>query len=323
MGDGDRRRQNERMLVDMVDLFLRSVCLVRTQVEQHEKGTLKFSDIEVLAGDKGKSLLFQLKEKCHALFRATPEETSFTKFGLFDLTVGSIFHHAMKLREDLYQIEYYKPKYQSFANETTHPQHIQHLAKQFNKIIRRAELDFIEGVEEIVVLFSDTTAQLKEMLAQFADCPILTRYILEEEDLVNAVFGDHGVEELCEVMFPGGLSEAYVTAGMSYLDSAHFDFAMTYFGEAVDLDPKNTTLRFLHDLSMGLDAYYRNDYDQVLVHFSKALKTFRPFDEARLYLERMRETFRIILQESTGQDKEKDGSIKRRIKRIESLLKAC
>jgi len=310
------------MLVEMVDLYLRSICLVREQVEQYEKGTLKFSDIEILAGDKGKSLLFQLKEKCHTLFRADPEETSFTKFGLFDLTVGSIFHHAMKLREDLYQIEHYKPKYQSFANETTHPRHIQHLAKQFNKIIRRAELDFIEGVDEINALFTDTTAQLKEMLAQFADYPILTRYILEEEGLINAVFGDNGVEELCDAMFPGGLSEAYVTAGMSYFDSSHFDFAMTYFGEAVDLDKKNATLRFLYNLSRGMDAYYRNDYDQVLDYFSKALKTFRPFDDSRLYLERMRETFRVVLQESMGQDKEMESRIKRRIKRIESLLKA-
>ncbi|MFC1890005.1 hypothetical protein ACFL4G_09625 [Thermodesulfobacteriota bacterium] len=322
MGDGNRGRQKERMFVEMVDLFLRSVCLVREQVEKYEKGTLKFSDIELLADDKGRSLLFQLKEKCHSIFRADPEEPSFTMYGLFDLTIGSIFHHAMKLREDLYQIEYYKPKYQAFADKPMLPLHIQHLAKEFNKIIRRAELDFIEGVEEIVVLFSDTTAQLKELLVEFSDYPILTRYILEEEDLIKVAFGESGVEDLCEAMFAGGLREAYITAGKSYFDSAHFDFAMTYFGEAVDLDGKDTTLRFLYNLSLGMDAYYRNDYTRAQEHFGKALKIFRPFEDSRKYLERIRDIFRVILQESTGHDKEQEGRIKKSIKRIETILNA-
>ena len=56
-------------------------------------------------GDGEDSVLFRLKERCHALFRGgeQPSEVVMRREALFDLAVGSLFHEAMKFRENLYQ----------------------------------------------------------------------------------------------------------------------------------------------------------------------------------------------------------------------------
>ena len=55
--------------------------------------------MEEFVDDRGKSCLYRLKEMCHDLFRNADEAGYKEK--LYDITVGYIFHEAMKIREHL------------------------------------------------------------------------------------------------------------------------------------------------------------------------------------------------------------------------------
>ena len=97
----------EKKQIDLINEF---ICVHRTCnhcLELHRRGDLTFSDVEEFVDDRGKSSLYRLKQMCHDLFRNAAEVAYKEKF--YDITVGYIFHEAMKLRECIYQLEYYKP----------------------------------------------------------------------------------------------------------------------------------------------------------------------------------------------------------------------
>ncbi len=81
-------------------------------------GTLCFGDIEEFVDDRGRSCLFRLKEMYEGSFRKF-DAAKHTEKKLYDMTVGYIFHQAMILRENLYQLEYHKPKCDIDVDELT------------------------------------------------------------------------------------------------------------------------------------------------------------------------------------------------------------
>ena len=72
--------------------------------------------MEEFVDDRGKSCLYRLKQMCHELFRNADEASYKKKF--YDITVGYIFHEAMKIRENIYQLEYYKPQYTTLTDSS-------------------------------------------------------------------------------------------------------------------------------------------------------------------------------------------------------------
>ena len=74
------------------------------------RGALAFDEVGELVGDDERSVLFRLKERCHVLFRGERGEGEIGATALFDLAVGSLFHEAMKFRENFYQRSSYGPK---------------------------------------------------------------------------------------------------------------------------------------------------------------------------------------------------------------------
>ena len=81
---------------------------------------LRFEDLEQLVGDDEHSVLFRLKGRCHALFRREHERraVAMRREALFDLAVGSLFHEAMKFRENFYQREVYGPRVRALRTES-------------------------------------------------------------------------------------------------------------------------------------------------------------------------------------------------------------
>ena len=100
------------------------VDTLREYLEVHERlvelfarfrsGGLAFDSVRDLCDDSPNSPLFRLKERCHALFRdGERSDAPVRREALFDLAVGSLFHEAMKFRENFYQLVVYAPKVRS------------------------------------------------------------------------------------------------------------------------------------------------------------------------------------------------------------------
>ena len=268
---GVTSRMKDLGIVEIVKGFLKSALIFADMVTGYHQGNLKFSKLEELVDATGSSPLFILKERCHSRFRYHEGEPCNEKEKLFDLTVGSIFHEAMKLKENLYQLEVYGPRYQELEERLGNPLPESEF-NRFRKIILRAEQGLKEGMEDLKELFRDVKEQLGELLGEYSKNQVLTRFLLENRALLQKVYGRRGLEKIFASMFKGGIDQAYWAAGNSYLESQYFDMAHPIFKKALRRHPENTMLKFICQFASGASSYYANDYQKALQKFEGLLQ---------------------------------------------------
>lgn len=238
---------------------------------KYREGKLRFSDIGNWVDDTGQSLLYNLKEQSHSLFRVGTKGPVYRNEWLLDLVIGSIFHEAMKLRENIYQMEVYRPRYLQFKSrmgKVAYSYEKDYL-QQFERIITRAEQGVREGMEETRSFFKDAIEQLIHFFKENSKNPYLVRFLLEHQPLLQKVYGTRRAKEIFHLMFKNGLLDAYSLAGKSYLKSGHYDLSSLYFSRASKMDPSNHELQFFENFSLGMKAYYQNAYSKALSHFEK------------------------------------------------------
>jgi tetratricopeptide (TPR) repeat protein len=256
-------------IVEIVRGFLKSVLIFADMVNGYHQGNLKFSKSEELVDVTRSSPLFDLKERCHSRFRYQEGEPCDEKEKLFDLTVGSIFHEAMKLKENLYQLEIYGPRYLELEARLGNPLPEREFHR-FRKIILRAEQGLKEGMEDLKELFQDVKEQLCELLREYSKNQLLVRFLLENRALLQKVYGRGGLEKIFASMFKGGIDQAYWAywaAGNSYLESQYFDMAHRVLKKALNRQPENEMLKFICQYASGASSYYVNDYQNALQKF--------------------------------------------------------
>ena len=102
----------EAGLVDIVRDLMSAHRMTRRIFARYRRGELSFGEVQELVWDTEDAVLFRLKERSHALFRRArgESEVMMRREALFDLAVGSLFHEAMKFRENFYQRSVYGPK---------------------------------------------------------------------------------------------------------------------------------------------------------------------------------------------------------------------
>lgn len=245
-------------LVDIVREFLSVHGLLRRLFERHHAGVLHFEDVQALAGDNDSSPLFRLKERCHGLFRAGEVGGA----ALFDLAVGSLFHEAMKLRENLYQLEVYAPKVER-ARVRAVPGS-EELFGEFERILVASRVRLAEALAECEALLEQTRRQFQALLVSHKDNGLVVRYLLANTGPAEAVLG-----EPLDVFFArscGGAAAAHALAARSYLESGYFDEARQLFAAALARDPARTDLERETAYADGMSAYLRGRYAEALTH---------------------------------------------------------
>ncbi|MGB9628318.1 MAG: hypothetical protein ACPL6D_06630 [Thermodesulfobacteriota bacterium] len=260
-----------RMILEIVREFLLSELGFQEIFKKYKEGRLRFQDIGNWVDDKGQSLLYNLKENCHKTFRYSNMVSSQKKEWLLDLAIGSIFHEAMKIRENLYQLEVYRPKYLQYKLKAGKTDYEKNYLKQFERIISRAEQGLSEGMEETHSLFRDATAQLVDVLKENSKNIFLIRFLLENQPLLQKVYGLKRARAIIERMFKRGFLDAYLLVAHSYLKSEHYDLASFYFSKALKMAPRQSELLFLYCFCLGMKAYYNNAYSKALSCFEKLL----------------------------------------------------
>jgi tetratricopeptide (TPR) repeat protein len=262
-----------RNLLEMVRRLLLAEVAFQEIFEKYKKGKLRFSDIGNWVDDKGQSLLYNLKEQSHSFFRSGGKEPVHRNEWLLDLAIGSIFHEAMKLKENIYQMEVYRPRYLQFKSKMGKAsyEYERNYLQQFERIISRAEQGVQEGMEQTQSFFKDALEQLIDFFKKKSANPYLVRFLLEHQPLLQGVYGGRKAKEIFHLMFKKGLLEAYSLAGRSYLQSGHYDLASLYFSKALKMEPSDHELQFFMNFSLGMKAYYRNAYSKTMSFFAKLI----------------------------------------------------
>ena len=288
---------HDRNILEIVRGLLLSEVAFQEIFKKYKEGCLGFSDIGVWIDDKGQSLLYNLKEQCHSLFRNKGIKPAYKNEGLLDLVIGSIFHEAMKLRENIYQMEVYRPKYLQYKSKVGKSDYEKDYLQQFERIILKTKRGVVEGMEETRSLFQDAMAQLIDLFKEGANNTILVRFLLENLTLLQKVYGSKKAKEIFDLMFKKGFLDAYQLAGQSYLQSEHYDLSSNYFLKALKMNPQNHDLRFLLNFSLGMNEYYRNAYSKSLSYFSKLIPLKLNGKLKKEYLRKVEEVCHKIFSE--------------------------
>ena len=261
----------DRNISEIVRALLHSQIAFQEIFKRYRKGRLRFPDIGNWVDDKGQSPLYNLKEQSHSLFRNKGKEPFQKKEWLLDLVIGSIFHEAMKLRENIYQLEIYRPKYLKYKLHVGKSTYERDYSQQFERIISKAEKGVLLGVSEMRSLFHDAMEQLIDLFKENGRNPYLVRFLLEHHALLQKAYGSQRGKEVFGLIFEGGMQEAYDRAGRSYLSSGYYDLSSRHFAKALKLGPPHHELRFLLYFSLGMNAYYKNAYPEALSSWGKLI----------------------------------------------------
>ena len=297
------------IILEIVRDYLYAYIHFQSMYKKYKANALTFEDVEKFVTDKDPTLpLFNLKESCHMLFRYQGDEKCSDEEKLLDLAVGSIFHEAMKIRENLYLLEVYKPRYLQILSGKEASDYERNLLQAFSKIGARTEKRLAESVTEVKRLFKDTLKQLSGLLPLYKDNPVLMRCLLGNKDLLQRVFGKRkGLKAISDI-FPGGLGEAYDVEGRAYLESEHYDLAAEFFNQALKYNSLNQELKCLYLYARGMDGYYKNKYRETLRFFYKLLPIAGAFKNGKGYLEKVEEICRKVGREYQEDKKRKLGA---------------
>ena len=311
---------HDRNSLAIVKGLFQSQIAFRDIYQKYRKGTLHFTEIENWVDDRGRSLLYKLKEKSHSLFRSSKGGPFHRKEWLLDLAIASIFHEAMKLRENIYQLEVYRPRYLEYRRRMGKLTYEKNYLQQFEKIISRAKLGVSEGMEETKFLFQDAAAQLIDFFKENRQNPFLIRFLIESEPLLAKVYGAKKRKTIFGLMFPRGAFDAYRLAAQSCLNSGHYDLSAAYFSQALKMGPRDLRLRFLLNFSLAMKAYLDNSYSQTL-SFSTRLFAFEKRAKwQREYLKKAEDVCRKISLEMA---EERRLNMAKKAGRIADQLKKC
>lgn len=264
-------------LVDIVRDFLGADRLLRQLLIRYERGELRFDEVEALVGDDEASVLFRLKEHCHALFRGGEpgEGRVVRREALFDLAVGSLFHEAMKLRENLYQELVYRPKVRALAATSGDRDAI---FGEFQKILDAASKRLAEARPEVEALLARTRDQFRTLLEAHRENGLVTRYLVVNAELVGEVFSG-GLDALLASIH-GSAAAGHEQAARSYLASGYFPEALHVLDAARRRGLATPAFDRLTAYADGMQHYIEGRYPEAIGRLEAWLAAHPAPDEA-------------------------------------------
>ncbi len=284
-----------------IDLIEESICVYKTCnrcIDLHKKGELSFDAIEDFVDDRGRSCLYRLKQMCHDLFRNTDQVAYKEKF--YDITVGYIFHEAMKLRECIYQLEYYRPEYNHLLNSHELTPAEKKLIHEFDVLISKADKRVAEGLKEIKILLKELVAHVRELLKIYRDNYLLPRFILENERSFIMIYGKTGYQDLLEDVYDRGRNTLMFKAAVSYLQSEYYQIARGLFHKVVHTDRNNAPAKFLFLYTSAYNCYLRNRISMAKIFAEEALTVPLVRSDG---MDRYKESLRKLVPELTREMK--------------------
>jgi hypothetical protein len=254
-------------LVDIVREFLAVERALGRLLDRYRWGELRFEEVQALVSDTEESPLFRLKERCHALFRTGSSRSRTVRHRevLFDLAVGSLFHEAMKFRENFYQREVYGPRVRALLGEAG--REAEALFREFERILGAVSERLDEGLHETSALLLRTRDQLRVMLAEHPDDGHVARFLIERRDPVEQVFAEDLDALLTEVY--GDPAAGYALAGRSYLVSGYYREAEAALHEAAQRGGDRAALEPALAYARGMAAYLASDYRETVAQLAR------------------------------------------------------
>ena len=198
-----------------------------------KKAVLPYSMLESWIGtETDKGPLWKLKEQSHRLYRNNSASISLYE-NLFDWVVGSVFHEAMKLKEDTYQIESYKPLLEMALKDDSTRDDISRIVQEYYAIIDRANISLKEEIISIDELFEKGLLHLRLLIITYKNNALLLRFLIDNKKITETMLGHGSLHEVLLEMFPAGVHEAYILMSESCMQNGWYNQAQKYLKTAM------------------------------------------------------------------------------------------
>ncbi len=205
-------------LPEFVRDVLRDFCQVSqslyTQFEKYEQTQhVEFNFYKDLLGDEmNKGQLWRLKDTAHILFRNDP---CAAPTGLYlDWCIGYIFHECMKLREDAYQKENYRPWFEQRHNRSDISPEEQLISQELFTVLDQTKESIDREISRIKFILFHCRRLFILYLPQHQNNQLLARFLFAREALVRQVFKS-SFSELIDSIYNKNPTKLYELAAQS------------------------------------------------------------------------------------------------------------
>ena len=198
----------------------------------------------MVGSEADKGPLWQVKDLCHRLW-PEGEEARDINGSLLDWLIGSVFHECMKLKENIYLLSRYAPQAIRIQDMPfSGARSVRHLSRpgpelagmvDVQRLLGRINSDILHQIEQVGFFFGQVNFMLRMMMPEMATNSLILRFLVEEEENVQALWGEP-LPELFAEMFSGDPAAGFCAAGRSYLAGQWYSRALAMYRRALEVD---------------------------------------------------------------------------------------
>ena len=310
-------------IVELTQYVFEAICSFQEIYRDFRKEKYDFQKIASFIDDKGESVLFEMKEICHFLFRINQEHKVSDSEQLLDITISALFHLAMKIREDVYQELYYVPKFKKIMAKKKKSNREKDLIQHFKKLQLKTNL--MDEMEEAQELMKDVEHQFLELLPVYRENGLLVRFLFENAKLINKALGKGGQASVLESLYNGNMGQIYFVAAISYLESGFYNKTVEMFSK-IKKDEKTSEIIFYQHLAKGLMKFFEEEFQEMVAEFDSGLRQLPEAKTKTQHLQLMNNFLHEILVlgkfESSSEERQMKEDIRNLTSQIESFLTA-
>lgn len=209
-------------------------CCLLAEGPGQEKCSI-WEQLSVMVGTEvAKGPLWLLKDLCQQIWpEGSREQELDIEDSLIEWLIGSIFHEAIKLKEDVHILN----SYASAAFWLPRNAPISRLTEMIDRkgLIQRVAVDVMRQMEHLALLFGQTSNMLRTMLPTLAQNSLLVRFLVEREDMVAYLWSEE-LDSIFSDMFSGQAAQGFCAAGKSYMSGQWYTRALIMYRRAAELD---------------------------------------------------------------------------------------
>lgn len=245
---------------NMLKEFYETMSRFRELYEHYTKTQeITFAEIDRLVGrESSKGLLWSLKDRCHQLWREADPESEMTGC-LLDWLMGSIFHEAMKLKENIYMLEYYGPLADKMRQKNSAAT-VNFCGIECRQFLERTRTEITREMENLGFLFGRANYLLRNLIIEQAKNPLLVRFLFEHHDVAENLWSET-LENLFSDMYASQPEAGFCLAARSYKEGDWEAMATKAYSKALQIKPDcDEALRGLFHLKQKDRKNDRKDF---------------------------------------------------------------
>lgn len=221
---------------NMLKEFYETLSRFRQLYEYYTKTQeINFAEIDRLVGkESSKGMLWSLKDRCHQLWREADPENEMN--GCFlDWLVGSIFHEAMKLKENIYMLEYYGPLAEKMKRKNSGTT-VKFCGIECQQFLERTRTEITREMENLGFLFGRANYLLRHLIIDQASNPLLVRFLFEHREVTENLWSETLENLFCD-MYASQPEVGFCLAARSYKEGDWNDMAIKAYINVLQLNP--------------------------------------------------------------------------------------